>query len=186
MKRYQRSLIRLIRQHCKNPRAGCEVGVYRGWTSECLGGWFKDCKVYFVDPWIEWSPDSEFYKSSRRGIGSHTQAEWDEISLEAMQRILSCRIKRFEVLRMTSKDAAKLVSDEELDFTFIDAAHDYDSVKQDIELWLPKTAKLLSGHDYGGAYVGVKKAVDEMFGEYVVVRPGRIWAVDLNKWRQSV
>lgn len=52
----------------------------------------------------------------------------------------------------------------QVDAVFIDASHDYDSVKKDIEIWRPhiRPGGVLCGHDYGvvGAE-GVKKAVDE-------------------------
>ncbi len=53
------------------------------------------------------------------------------------------------------------------DLIFCDAAHDYASVKQDIELWEPKlrSGGIWAFHDYGSTdYVGVKQAVDEKFG----------------------
>ena len=52
----------------------------------------------------------------------------------------------------------------ELDFVFIDAAHDYENVKADIEAWAPKVkpGSILAGHDYCNAWPGVKKAVDEL------------------------
>ena len=59
-----------------------------------------------------------------------------------------------------------------VDMVFIDGAHDYDSVIADIDGWLPKTTKLICGHDYydTDASVGweVKRAVDERFGDRVV------------------
>lgn len=66
----------------------------------------------------------------------------------------------------TSEDAARLLHDD-YGFIFLDAMHDYESVKADIERWWPK---LLPGgvfalHDYGHSdFPGVKQAVDERFG----------------------
>lgn len=53
-------------------------------------------------------------------------------------------------IRMTSVEASKLYKDESLDFVFIDAAHDTESVKEDIAHWFPKVKKggILAGHDY--------------------------------------
>lgn len=50
----------------------------------------------------------------------------------------------------------------------------------DIASWLPLMAKggMISGHDYG-IYEGVKKAVDERFGEAVERPVGSIWCVRL-------
>jgi len=85
----------------------------------------------------------------------------------------------YKVLNMTSENASKLFANESLDFVFIDASHEYDDVKNDIKMWLPKVKHkgILSGHDYWqnsdptvNSWIGVKKAVDELL-ENVIVRP---------------
>jgi len=67
----------------------------------------------------------------------------------------------FHLIISDSADAAKYF--DKVDFVFIDAAHDYDSVKRDIEAWLPKVTGVIAGHDYP-AYKGVVTAVEEIFG----------------------
>ena len=80
--------------------------------------------------------------------------------------------------------------DGSLDMVFLDAAHDYESVKRDIQQWYPKlkSGGLISGHDYerpsstfnradlikhshldyhGGFHYGVIRAVDEIFSKGV-------------------
>jgi hypothetical protein len=65
------------------------------------------------------------------------------------------------------------------DFVFIDAAHDYTSVKADILAWAPKVARggILGGHDYDGAWPGVMQAVGEIFPMNMKRGPGSIWYV---------
>lgn len=65
-----------------------------------------------------------------------------------------------------SAAAASLFKDRSVDFVFIDAGHDYESVKKDILAWLPKVKGVIAGHDYP-AYKGVVTAVDELFGDRV-------------------
>jgi len=72
-----------------------------------------------------------------------------------------------------------------LDFVFIDANHMYEPVKEDIEAWYPLIRKdgIISGHDYNGMGDkrrgwGVKRAVDERFGNNVNVLPGLVWWAD--------
>jgi len=50
------------------------------------------------------------------------------------------------------------------DYAFLDAAHDYDSIRADIAAWWPKIKPggWLAGHDYTNAE-GVRQAVDEAF-----------------------
>jgi hypothetical protein len=66
--------------------------------------------------------------------------------------------------RMTSVESAATYADNSLDWVFIDAAHDYDSVKADITAWSNKVkiGGILSGHDYG--HPPVAKAVNELLG----------------------
>jgi hypothetical protein len=73
---------------------------------------------------------------------------------------------------MTSVEAATKIPDHSLDFVYIDARHDYESVKEDVEAWCSKVRPggIMAGHDYvdgdlpeGEFYV--KSAVDEFFGE---------------------
>lgn len=64
---------------------------------------------------------------------------------------------------------------ESTDMVFIDAAHDYESVRADIAAWYPKTKRLICGHDYSDSWIGVKNAVNSMFRR--VERVGTIWYV---------
>jgi hypothetical protein len=59
-----------------------------------------------------------------------------------------------------SPDAASKFKDGEFDIVYIDAEHDYESVKQDIEAWKPKTKHILAGHDYH-AFPDVQRAVKD-------------------------
>ena len=71
----------------------------------------------------------------------------------------------YNAIRLPSLEAANLYLDNSLDFVFIDAAHDYENVKKDIESWLPKVkkGKYLAGDDYRGD--GVSRAVNEVLGQ---------------------
>jgi len=87
--------------------------------------------------------------------------------------------KNLRVIHDFSHNAAKHVPSVEM--TFIDGDHLYESIKQDIEDWMPKTTKLLCGHDFGHeGYPGVKKRVIEVFGDnFKVVEGESIWYVEL-------
>ena len=62
----------------------------------------------------------------------------------------------------------EIYKDKTLDFVFIDAGHDYNSVINDIKNWYPKVKinGVIAGHDYY-VYPDVKKAVDEYFGNNI-------------------
>ncbi len=70
-----------------------------------------------------------------------------------------------------SADAATLHADSSLAFVFIDAAHDYDSVKRDVAAWLPKVKPggILAGHD--AHHKPVMDAVRELIPDAVVMLP---------------
>ncbi len=76
---------------------------------------------------------------------------------------------QFTLIEKLSWEAADDFFDGSVDFVFIDAAHDYDSVMLDIQSWLPKvkTGGIIAGHDYYEGFKGVVKAVDQIFGERV-------------------
>ena len=53
-----------------------------------------------------------------------------------------------KLLKMDSEEAYKLFEPKSIDMVFIDADHDYESVKRDIENWMPISKKIIFGHDY--------------------------------------
>lgn len=66
-----------------------------------------------------------------------------------------------------------------LHMVFIDAAHDAESVRRDLQLWAPKVHVdgMLGGDDYlNDAFPGVKAEVDRFFGD-MVRNPGYWWEV---------
>jgi len=87
----------------------------------------------------------------------------------------------YTAYRTTSIEASKQYEDNSLDFVFIDAAHDYDSVKADIEAWIGKVKEggILAGHDYGW-YPGVNKAVDEVLGRENISQQEGCWYLPIK------
>lgn len=63
---------------------------------------------------------------------------------------------------------------------FIDAGHDYNSVKQDIGWALKARCPVISGHDYHKLCPEVVKAVDDSFGDDIQVY-GSVWVHMPNK-----
>lgn len=79
--------------------------------------------------------------------------------------------------KISSVQAAKKIAPK-ADLVFIDAAHDYDSVKADIEAWEPlvKPGGILCGHDYADYCPGVVEAVKEKFFGKCYVK-NEIWSL---------
>ena len=158
---------------------GAEIGVKEGRTSAVLLKRLPGLrKLYCVDPWRYYAE----YDSDRAGrkIPWPNQRLLDRAYGEFLRRIEPFR-ERVVVLREFSRDAARLVPDASLDFAFIDANHAYEFVREDIALWWPKVKPggLLAGHDYGrwDHAWGVRRAVDEAFGDRVRTGPAWCWWV---------
>lgn len=66
-----------------------------------------------------------------------------------------------------STRAASFFRDESLDFVFVDAAHDFESVSRDLAAWYPKVrvGGRIAGHDYNMGWADVLRGVDTFFGK---------------------
>lgn len=140
---------------------GAEIGVHKGSNSEYLLSYWKGNKLYSIDSWLESERDV-----SVEGI-CVTQSEHDAICVVAREKLARFGA-RSAVVRQSSRSAAAMFKDGQLDFVYIDALHYYEDVSEDIALWFPKVRKggIFAGHDYldGGTFhyaYGVKSAVDE-------------------------
>ena len=114
-----------------------EIGSHKGKSTLSL---VKACPgmVWAIDPWRQYMDAYEdFIENTKRTV--------DLI-----------------IMRMPSLRAVNLFPDKSVDMVFIDGNHDYKFAKGDILAWMPKTRKLICGHDYGHPdYPGVKHAVDK-------------------------
>jgi hypothetical protein len=143
---------------------GAEVGVKRGVFSEVILQSWRGRTLISIDPWLEVSP-SEYVD-----VSNVPQAQHERFYEETVKRLEQYG-QRSVIWRMTSAEAAARVEPESLDFVYLDARHDYRSVKEDLEHWFDKIRPggVFAGHDYldgarpEGLY-GVKSAVDEFFG----------------------
>lgn len=140
-----------------------EIGVWTGAGTRIFTKYFRT--VYAIDPWEP---------------GPEIASEYNMIEVEA---IFDRRFKDNEKIikvRQESIEAAETFKDSFFDMVYIDAIHDYEHAKQDIEIWKNKIKKggILAGHDYEKRFPGVKKAVDEI-GLPFLKFPDTSWAVKL-------
>ena len=72
-------------------------------------------------------------------------------------------IRDIDLILADSALAADYFENGSVDFVFIDAAHDYDSVMRDLRAWHPKLRHdgVIAGHDW--AFDGVHRAVRDYF-----------------------
>jgi len=81
-----------------------------------------------------------------------------------------------------SLKVSKFYPVESLDFVFIDAAHDYESVFNDIVSWYARVKKggVIAGHDYESSN-GVRLAVNKFFGEENIKKQENCWIYEKRK-----
>lgn len=129
----------------KKYRIGAEIGVRHGAYSKYLIENSNLTVLFSIDPW-ERNPE--------------LLDRMEETYKNACENLKSVKSK---ILRHYSENIVGNFKDESFDFIYIDAQHDYDSVKKDISNWYPKliSGGCLAGHDYHERWFGVKKAVDE-------------------------
>jgi hypothetical protein len=162
-----------------------EVGVWKGMSASYMAVEIinsgKKIKFDCVDNW-------EFIENLQSDISQESFSEniYDTFlkNINPVQHIIT-------PIKELSWDGAKHYEDNSLDFVFIDAAHDYESVKKDINAWFPKIKKggIISGHDYAWSD-DVKKAVDEFFVGKEIYETEGCWVyftevplIEMNFWK---
>ena len=129
--------------------AGAEVGVQTAIYSDVMLSKWRGKAYLMIDPWKHYSYDENGISSEYVDLANVEQTVQDSFYEEAKEKV-SKYGSRAVVMRMTSEEAAGLISDQSLDFVYIDAAHDYTAVMSDMVAWWPKVrvGGVLSGHDF--------------------------------------
>lgn len=155
-----------------------EIGVNKGETSQLFRHLFSDAHLFLIDPW---QLTQEYLHSatpiSRKG--KHYEKAYSTVASQFKND------PNVTLLRMTSLEAIPHTPGN-FDLVFIDANHEYTQVKKDILAWLPKVRPggILAGHDYAPdipMFFGVKQAVDELFGNRVMLGKDRLWIHKVNE-----
>jgi predicted O-methyltransferase YrrM len=138
----------------KVPEGGTfvELGAWLGKSSSYLCDKATHQNITIIDTW-KGSPN-ELTTTHKLA----TQVDIYDLFIENMGE------RKYKAIRATSKAASKKFKNESLDVVFIDLTHTYESVKEDIQLWLPKVKKggYIAGDDYHDNWKGVIQAVDEL------------------------
>lgn len=133
-----------------------------------LGAWKGKSSAFLVVEAYNKSPKIEIHIVDTWG-GNPFDGSQDQ-STDLYNKFISnmsLLARPYQAHRMKTNEAVGLFKDESLDAVFIDADHSYEAVKLDIQNWMPKVRKggILAGHDYNSAWMGVVRAVDEIFPE---------------------
>lgn len=140
-----------------------EIGSFNGASAVAMGYAIqgKNISIYCIDPWANYLKQEDLVLLERSRIAD------DNKIINSFMRNTSFLGNQIKMMRGLSSDFASMVAGQNFDLIFIDGAHDYDSVKNDILMCLAalKPEGLLAGHDYHSMGHGVRQAVNEMIGQ---------------------
>lgn len=146
---------------------GAEIGCAKGVTTRKLLRNCRELHLYAVDLWGP-VPDEVGGGDRYKGWNfPQVKSEFDHA--------INYFKKRVTVLQGISWEMADRVKDGSLDFIFIDACHEYESVVKDIRAWTPKLKDrgMISGHDCN--YEGVLKAINELIPTWRDSKIDHVW-----------
>ena len=153
-----------------------EVGSFKGRSSVAMAvniiNSEKDIKFYCVDTWLG-SIEHQY------GQGSADKDVIDNNLKNIFDKNIEPVKNTIVPIQKSSVIAANDFEDGSLSFVFIDASHDYNDVKKDLEAWYPKLKKggTLAGHDW--AWPDVSRAVLEFADNKRLHAQNNIWEIYL-------
>lgn len=132
-----------------------EIGSYMGESTMLFASSQLFNKIYAIDPYIGDEP-----------FNSLSEITWKDVK---EQFYINTRFfNNIELIQEYSQYTVSKFEDKSIDFIYIDANHTYESVKNDLQLYLPKlkSNSVIAGHDYCDIkWPGVIKAVNEVLGK---------------------
>ena len=165
----RRAELRWLAEQASHRQMVVEVGSYKGTTALAMADNMSlpTAVVYCVDTFEGSVGEVEM----RRLLDSHPPGWLKEVFLanttgqDKIRPLVMDSLKAAELLGKSFRGA---------DMIFLDASHDYDSVKADILAWLPALAPggLLCGHDR--QWDGVAQAINDLVPNHRV-GAGAIW-----------
>lgn len=154
-------------RNLKEPKM-LEIGSYKGESTFMFAssGIFKE--IHCIDP-----------HSGYEEANNVLQEDWESVKNE-----FKINTRHFDNITLHSEYSYNIVDkfkNDYFDFIYIDASHEYEDVKQDIQKYLPKTKYLIGGHDYQKEWPGVIKAVSEILSHPDKTYSDQSWIKVLNK-----
>ena len=156
------SFIYFLELHGGNAAKIAEIGVCCGRNAKTMLDAKQNLEAVLVDNYM---------------MASNIPNEGDK---KEMLLLLEPYMGRIKFYNTTSVEAAKIFPNNYFDYVYIDACHEYEFVRDDLEAWYPKVKEggMLAGHDFW--YPPVAKAVMEfrdkikgyMFGVNCYAAPG--------------
>lgn len=147
--------------------SGAEIGVFRGDFSRVLLRRLNLRWLFLIDPYLR-------YEGYNDVLSANLETEdFSKIKVIAHKKLKE--YKNIIYAEYTSETAVRIFKKESLDFVYIDANHDYEYIKQDMEMWWGKVKKggVLGGHDMDASFLGVCKAVIEFCNKKKLILYGK-------------
>ncbi len=165
-----------LAQQASTRKRVVEIGSWMGRSTRAIADNLPEGGVvYAVDTWQGTPGDAHYKGLQDKPVGWLLEQFRRNIGPE----LLAPPEYRVRPLTLPSVAAADYLGagcyNLRFDMIFIDAAHDYDSVKADILAWRPLLAPggLLCGHDYEACRTGMR-AIDELI-QRPTRGPGVLW-----------
>lgn len=154
---YVRPMIQFCKNHLDGKLIGAEIGSCHGINAKSILESLPIEKLYLVDPYEAFKYDYGTKRNTWNMNGNDMQKAKEN---------LKNHTSKIEFIKKYSDIAAVCIPNH-LDFVYIDGNHDYQYVKQDLELYYPKVVDggVLGGHDFYGNFQGVVRAVIEFTEE---------------------
>lgn len=171
-----------LAEQASTRQAILEIGSYKGRSTRAMAdNLMPKGSIVCIDPW-------DFRPADWMDPVTRTKAELQPLTPSQSIKVFADNLwphyANGKVFAVCGTSAAVRTASN-FDLIFIDARHDYEFVRHDIQKWRPKVnpGGILSGHDYSPDshyWPGVKQAVDEVFGDAVKLVPDTsIWYVQL-------
>lgn len=142
---------------------GAEIGVADGRYAEILNNTIPGLHYWGIDPWARYDHAwrSDEYQDKARRTAIERLAPYENATL-IKATSLDAFVGKIDVSQFKEPGSVPYIVPDDLDFVFIDGAHDFDNVILDIVLWSRKVRKggIVSGHDYYNFNGGVIPAVN--------------------------
>lgn len=157
-----RPLIQYLKERFGDKKLiGVEIGVYQGSNAIDMLETLTIDRLYLIDPYEEYFDQRDNKKKA-----------FSASSLRCARRYMMHAMKKSKdrnkavIIKKTSHDAYNEIPNG-LDFVYIDGAHSYEFVKQDIDMYFKKLKEsgVIGGDDYKWYCPGVIRAVNEFVGD---------------------
>jgi len=166
-----------------------EIGVHQGFFAKKIHEILSPSILYLIDPFKRGKDKNSPLETYTGLLDGWPTAYSNEDDLRYVKNVF-CDNPEVIIKQAFSYDAVSRFPDDYFDFIYIDATHVYESVKADLNMFLPKLKQdgLMCGHDYmvdfGHSGFGVIEAVDEFVSMHncklIIVSDASDFAIKFN------